>query len=240
MSQRNPMNDRYTTDDRKGQTRKSAAKMKPKTKAASTVHVQSTTKTKQQKKAEQKAARQKQSQVDRKYYNPPTQEYKKLRRLWWILLVAAIAMTAFSWFARSLFPNNEMVSFVALGMAYVLIIAALYVDFSKIRKVRRAYQEEMESKKTKEVRAAEKQAKAAAQAKAEKSKDETPAVEAPKKRSLFGSGFRLSKAESAQEEKKAEKAPAKTSGDAANADSTEGNSIIGKIKKGSEAKDSAK
>ena len=149
-------------------------------------------------------------------------------------------MTAFSWFARSLFPNNEMVSFVALGMAYVLIIAALYVDFSKIRKVRRAYQEEMESKKTKEVRAAEKQAKAAAQAKAEKSKDETPAVEAPKKRSLFGSGFRLSKAESAKEEKKAEKAPAKTSGDAANADSTEGNSIIGKIKKGSEAKDSAK
>ncbi len=89
-------------------------------------------------------------------------------------------------------------------------------------------------------RAAEKQAKAAAQAKAEKSKDETPAVEAPKKRSLFGSGFRLSKAESAKEEKKAEKAPAKTSGDAANADSTEGNSIIGKIKKGSEAKDSAK
>ena len=56
MSQRNPMNDRYTTDDRKGQTRKSAATMKPKSKAASTVHVQSTTKTKQQKKAEQKKA----------------------------------------------------------------------------------------------------------------------------------------------------------------------------------------
>ena len=141
------MNDRYTTDDRKGQTRKSAATMKPKSKAASTVHVQSTTKTKQQKKAEQKAARQKQSQVDRKYYNPPTEQYKKLRRMWWILLVAAIAMTAFSWLSRSWFPNNEMVSFIALGLAYVLIIAALYVDFSKIRKVRRAYQEEMESRR---------------------------------------------------------------------------------------------
>lgn len=201
------MNDRYTTDDHKGQTRKSAATMKPKSKAASTVRVQSTTKTKQQKKAEQKAARQKQSQVDRKYYNPPTEQYKKLRRLWWILLVGAIAMTAFSWLARSWFPNTEMVSFIALGLAYVLIIAALYVDFSKIRKVRRAYQEEMESKKTKEVRAAEKKAKMEAQAKAEKAKDgETPAVEAPKKRSLFGSGFRLSKAEAAKEEKAAEKA----------------------------------
>lgn len=201
------MNDRYTTDDHKGQTRKSAATMKPKSKAASSVRVQSTTKTKQQKKAEQKAARQKQSQVDRKYYNPPTEQYKKLRRLWWILLVAAIAMTAFSWLARSWFPNTEMVSFIALGLAYVLIIAALYVDFSKIRKVRRAYQEEMESKKTKEVRAAEKKAKMEAQAKAEKTKDgETPAVEAPKKRSLFGSGFRLSKAEAAKEDKAAEKA----------------------------------
>lgn len=197
MSQRNPMNDRYTTDERKGQTRKSAATMKPKTKAASSVRVQSTTKSKQQKKAEQKAARQKQAQVDRKYYNPPTEEYKKLRRLWWILLVAAIAMTAFSWISRSWFPNNDMVGYVSLGLAYVLIIGALYVDFSKIRKVRRAYQEEMEAKKTKEVRAAEKQARAeqlkATPAKAEEG--EKPAVEAPKKRGLFGSGFRLSKAE---------------------------------------------
>ncbi|WP_255467217.1 hypothetical protein [Raoultibacter phocaeensis] len=202
------MNDRYTTDDHKGQTRKSAATMKPKSKAASSVRVQSTTKTKQQKKAEQKAARQKQSQIDRKYYNPPTEQYKKLRRLWWILLVGAIAMTAFSWLSRSWFPNTEMVSFVALGLAYVLIIAALYIDFSKIRKVRRAYQEEMEAKKTKEVRAMEKQAKAEQLQKKAAAKDDgadKPAVEAPKKRSLFGSGFRLSKAEADKTAKKAEK-----------------------------------
>ncbi len=197
MSQRNPMNDRYTTDDHKGQTRKSAATMKPKTKAASSVRVQSATKTKQQKKAEQKAARQKQAQTDRKYYNPPTEQYKKLRRLWWVMLVGAIAMTAFSWLSRSWFPNTEMISYVALGLAYVLIIGALYVDFSKIRKVRRAYQEEMEAKKSKEVRAAEKHAKAEQLKKAaEKAEEgEKPAVEAPKKRGLFGSGFRLSKAE---------------------------------------------
>ena len=51
MSQRNPMNDRYTTDEHQGKTRKSAAAMKPKTKAAASVRVQPTVKTKQQKKA---------------------------------------------------------------------------------------------------------------------------------------------------------------------------------------------
>ena len=236
------MNDRYTTDDRKGQTRKSAATMKPKSKAASTVHVQSTTKTKLQKKAEQNAARQKQSQVDRKYYNPPTEQYKKLRRMWWILLVAAIAMTAFSWLSRSWFPNNEMVSFIALGLAYVLIIAALYVDFSKIRKVRRAYQEEMESKKTKEMRAIEKKAKAEQQKKTSGKGEEAeaPAVEAPKKRSLFGSGFRLSKAESAKAAKKADAVEVGADGAGGKSDAAEGNSIIDKVKKENATKDSAK
>ena len=51
MSQRNPMNDRYTTDEHQGKTRKSAAAMKPKTKAAASVRMQPTVKTKQQKKA---------------------------------------------------------------------------------------------------------------------------------------------------------------------------------------------
>ena len=55
MSQRNPMNDRYQTDEHRGQTRKSAATMKPKTKAASSVRIQPTVKTKQQKKADKKA-----------------------------------------------------------------------------------------------------------------------------------------------------------------------------------------
>ena len=51
-----------------------------------------------------------------------------------------------SWFGRAFLP--EVGTYVVLGLAYVCIIGALYVDFSKIRKVRRAYQEEMMSKKT--------------------------------------------------------------------------------------------
>ena len=199
MSQRNPMNDRYQTDEHRGQTRKSAATMKPKTKAASSVRIQPTVKTKQQKKAEKKVARQKQGELDRKYYNPPTPQYKRLRKIWWALLIGAIAATALSWIGRSWFP--DAVSYVMLGAAYVCIIGALYVDFSKIRKVRRAYQEEMEGRQSKEQRALEKQQKAAQKAQQIEGAEASAEEEKPKKRSLFGSGFRLSKAEQAKAEK---------------------------------------
>jgi hypothetical protein len=79
MSQRNPMNDRYQSEDRKGLTRKSAASLKPKSKAAASVRIETKTKTPQQKKAEKKAERAKQAELDRQYYNPPTEEYKLLR-----------------------------------------------------------------------------------------------------------------------------------------------------------------
>ena len=175
MSQRNPMNDRYQTDEHRGQTRKSAATMKPKTKAASSVRIQPTVKTKQQKKADKKAARAKQTEIDRQYYNPPTPEYKRLRKIWWGLLIGAIVMTAMSWFGRAFLP--EVGTYVVLGLAY---------------------QEEMMSKKTKEMRAAEKQQKAAQRA-AKQKVEEAPAVEeAPKKRGLFGNGFRLPKKQEAE------------------------------------------
>lgn len=193
MSQRNPMNDRYQTDEHLGKTRKSAAAMKPKTKAAQSVRMQPKVKTKEQKKAEQKVVRDKQTQVNRQYYNPPTAEYKRLRKLWWVLLVAAIVLTALSWLGRGVLP--EAGTYIALGLAYVCIIGALYVDFSKIRKVRRAYQEEMMSKKTKEMRAAEKQVKAAQrdakhQEGATSQSAKEPAAElTPPKQSLLSSVF---------------------------------------------------
>lgn len=208
------MNDRYQTDEHRGQTRKSAATMKPKTKAASSVRVQPATKTKQQKKADKKAVRAKQTQIDRQYYNPPTAEYKRLRKLWWGLLIGAIVMTALSWVGRSFLP--EVATYVALGIAYVCIIGALYVDFSKIRKVRRAYQEEMMSKKTKEMRAAEKQQKAAQRA-AKQQVEEAPVEEKPKKRGLFGNGFRLPKKQETEGEGNAALENAKADADKAKA-----------------------
>ena len=100
MSQRNPMNERYTSEERTGTTRKSAASAKPKAKAAASVTVKSAKKTPEQRKAEEKAARKaaaaKQREVERKYYKPDTPRYKRLRLIWWILLIAAIGCTTWS------------------------------------------------------------------------------------------------------------------------------------------------
>lgn len=198
MSQRNPMNDRYQTDEHRGQTRKSAAAMKPKTKAAATVRVQPATKTKQQKKAELKAQRQadraKQRELDQKYYTPPTERYKRLRRIWWGMIIAAVVMIVASLVMREV---SETASFVCLGLVYVFMILALYFEFVKIRKVRKEYQEEMAARKTKEQRALEKEKKAAERAeKQAAASEDAEAEETPSKgKGLFGSGFRLSKRE---------------------------------------------
>ncbi len=147
MSQRNPMNDRYQTDKVKGQTKKSAASAKPKTKAAASVYVRPAGKSKAEKKAIRKQQQAKQRELDRVYYNPPTQEYKNLRRIWWALLIAAIVITGVSFFGRNVIP--EGMSIVTLVLAYACIIGALYIDFAKIRKVRRKYQAEMLKKNPK-------------------------------------------------------------------------------------------
>ncbi len=145
MSQRNPMNERYTSDKRTGTTRKSAASAKPKTKAAGTVTMGTSKKTPQQRKAEQKEARKKeqerQRELDRKYYKPDTERYKKLKRIWWVSLAGAVVCTLLSWLLREVQPT--WLAFVCLFGAYALIIFAFYLDFSKIRKERRAYQERM-------------------------------------------------------------------------------------------------
>ena len=145
MSQRNPMNERYTSDKRTGTTRKSAASAKPKTKAAGTVTMGTSKKTPQQRKAEHKEARKKeqerQRELDRKYYKPDTERYKKLKRIWWVSLAGAVVCTLLSWLLREVQPT--WLAFVCLFGAYALIIFAFYLDFSKIRKERRAYQERM-------------------------------------------------------------------------------------------------
>lgn len=169
MSTRNPMNERYNTPEEggaTGHTRKSAASAKPKAKAAASVTIQSTTKSPQQKKAEQKAARKReraeQRELDRKYYTPDTQTYKTLRRIWWACLIGAIIATAGSWFTREMEPLG--LSMVCMVVAYALIIAAFYLDFSKIRKERIKYQTEMIAKEEREKKAA----KAAARAEKQK------------------------------------------------------------------------
>lgn len=168
MSQRNPMNERYQTDERKGQTRKSAASAKPKTKAASSVRVQTTTKTPKEKKAARKAQERQDRTTANKYYQPDNPEYKRLRKIWWILLIGAIIATALSFYLRMQAENNEALytaSTVILIGGYIAIVCALILDFTKIRKMRKAYQAEMialEKKNSKKLRRMEEEAAKAA------------------------------------------------------------------------------
>ncbi len=145
MSQRNPMNDRYTTDAHKGVARKSAASAKPKSKAAASVVIRTEKKTSREKKADakeaRKQARDEQRRLDQKYYKPDTQRYKTLRRLWWVCLACAVVCVALSFLARSYMP--DWLSIVVIVAAYVFIILAFYIDFSKIKKERREYQDRM-------------------------------------------------------------------------------------------------
>ncbi len=193
------MNDRYQTDGPKGQTKKSASSLKPKSKAAASVYTKSATKTPQEKKAAQKAQRQKQAELDRKYYNPPTAQYKTYKRIWWCMLGGAIVLTLLAMAGTSLWPDNDVMTWACLIPAYGLIIGALWFDFAKIRKVRREYQMEMLKKHPKE---AKKHPTTAAKNKADAAKEaEREAAKAEKKR--FGHSFlRKSKSEDASEESK--------------------------------------
>lgn len=226
MSQRNPTNERYTAEGRTGKTRKSAASAKPKMKVAATVVPQAAKKTKQQKKAEAKAERKKQQAVqrelDRKYYTPDTPRYRKLRKLWWALLIGGVICVAVSFLAREQMPSELAIAI--LFAAYAFIIGAFYVDLSKIRKERQAYQrrmvliEEAEAKKHKAEQRAQRSAghggkgKAATKAADGSQEPEAgtePAQPAKKRRGFFGNGFRLPKEQTASDVKdgKAEDAP---------------------------------
>lgn len=180
MTQRNPLNERYTTDQHHGTTRKSAASAKPKAKAAASVRIQPAEKTPEQKKAERKAQRKeeraKQAELDNKYYNPPTDRYKKLRRLWWVLLISAIICTIAAFAGRSTFPAVAL--YIILAGAYIFCIAAIILDCTAIKKERKNYQEMMEAQNAKANRAEEKAQKAAAREKAKEEKEREAAVAA--------------------------------------------------------------
>ena len=161
MTQRNPLNERYTDENRKGQTRKSAASAKAVTKAASSVH-EAPEKSKKQKKAEQEARERKIRErrgvtgsniSEAELRQLP--EYKKLRRLWWVFLGLSIALTASTWVFASFSETGE-VSMIPLILAWIFIIAAFYIDIWKIRKLRNRYRY-ANNDKSKATRAAQKQ-----------------------------------------------------------------------------------
>lgn len=183
MSQRNPMNDRYTREDL-GQTRKSAASAKPATKAASSVRVSSGKKksasTQQDKsligrfrkwrsgsKDNNSNAKDSSPNLD---FNTP--EYKEKRKIWWGIIIAALVVTFGSFWLQGVLPENmQVIGFVALGLGYALLFVAIWYDMSKLRPLRqqqeRTYAEKHKPSKRDLRRQAEKEAAERAQREAE-------------------------------------------------------------------------
>ena len=213
MSQRNFMNERYNDENRTGKTRKSSASAKPKTARAATVR-DPAPKTKKQKKEEAKAreraAMEKVDMIQGRFEE--TEPYKRLRRIWWVLLVGAILCTVLS-FVLQRNEGLSQFSMPSMIAAYVLIIAAFYVDLGKIRKERKIYNASLVNNKSKEARREQKRLKAEKreqEKEAAEKFDAAKAEEEAKKSQGFLARFRKPKEEPAAES--AEETTAQTEG----------------------------
>jgi hypothetical protein len=172
MSFRNPQNERYTAEKdaprSPGATRPSAGSAKPVSKAAASVRVESKPKKATSARAramqestmskeERKAAKAKEREEENLVYTATTiltngdAKYKKLKRVWWAMLIAAVVCTALSWVTLSTGFGGQWLSVVILVLAYVGIIGALIMDFTVVRKRRNVFRDRVNAMTKKQV-----------------------------------------------------------------------------------------
>jgi hypothetical protein len=161
MSRRSPFNKRYQnqSSESSGSTRKSAASAKIK-RTSSSKSAPKKPQTRREKLLANARARQTgakkpaQRSGSRLAVVPDTPEYKRLRRIWWILLgIAVVALVV------ALLLNNKSIiaawppaGYVSLGFEIVaigLIAATWILDFRKIRPLVKQAQKEARSGKKK-------------------------------------------------------------------------------------------
>jgi len=132
VARRSASNARYQKyQEPAGQTRKSAAAAKP-TRSSSSAPA---------KKASGKSAKGSSSAARRAVMvNPTTPEFKRIRKIWWGLLLGGLILTTVSWAVRAYVQASwaMTLSNVILGMAYAAIFYALYLDWTKMRPMRQA------------------------------------------------------------------------------------------------------
>jgi uncharacterized membrane protein YcjF (UPF0283 family) len=169
------MNQRYQGDGPGGQTRKSAARAKPVSQAAATVHVKKKPQTDSEKRMARKAREKEQERRARKkarrkaakaqaagvaieatapakpkgFFSklltppsnmPQTEEYRKWRRLYWILLGVGIVCIISSFIYQTVDGRNQVIWWVSIITSYAVIIAAFIVDLRKVKPLVKLYQ----------------------------------------------------------------------------------------------------
>ena len=127
MARRNPMNERYRKETAPaGKTRRSAASAKPKRAGADLS-------SKPKKQASTKAKTRTPLVI-----NPPTEEFRRWRKIWWSLLGGATLLTVASFFMRSLL-KLDVAAKIILGLGYGGIFGAIYIDWTKLRRLRQEW-----------------------------------------------------------------------------------------------------
>ena len=170
MSQRNPQNERYTVERETrapGSTRPSAGAAKPASKAAASVRIEQSKSqmTRRQRalaeqtmsKEERKAQRAKERELENAIYTATTiltnddPKYKRLRRIWWALLITAVVFVVLSWATLATGIGGQTLSTVVIVIAYIGIIGALIMDFTVIRKRRNVFRDKVNAMTRKQV-----------------------------------------------------------------------------------------
>jgi hypothetical protein len=133
VSRRSPNNERYRKHtEPKGQTRKSAAAAKPK--RDGNVPPKSKTATRGRAKPRPKAP------ARSTYREPDSPEYKKWRRVWWWSLGAGVAFVTASLLLQYVVRAEGVlrgVSVVFIAASYAALIVAFFVDYRKLRPLRK-------------------------------------------------------------------------------------------------------
>ncbi len=80
---------------------------------------------------------------------PNTPEYRRYKRIYWILMGVGIVSIALSFGGTFLFPGllEGAGTMVPMGIAYAAVIGAIVLDYTKIRKMQKAHTSQMASGK---------------------------------------------------------------------------------------------
>ncbi|MDY0087602.1 MAG: hypothetical protein RBS78_03500 [Coriobacteriia bacterium] len=119
MARRNPANPRYQKGSEVGKTRRSAASAKPKRSVGDS--------------SSAPPADKKKERPGLLAPVPDDPEYKRWRNIWMGLLGSGLALSGIAWWQQS----TRFGTF-ALALAYACIFTALYIDFTKLRRMRKA------------------------------------------------------------------------------------------------------
>ncbi len=121
MARRSAQNPRYQKGAEVGKTRRSAASAKPKRAVGDTAASASSS-----------GKGKKKSRPSLLAPVPVSPEFRRWRKIWMIVLASAVVLSLVAWWQRDTMPGA-----IALAGAYGCIFVSLYIDFAKMRPMRK-------------------------------------------------------------------------------------------------------